>query len=388
MASIDRERLSNYSATQLQPLADSSCTASSILEICVVDVRVAKEVNMAEKGSVSLPSWQLAWLKRHESELMRRMSTRGIVDCLTAKDWIKPTMDVYQTIQSQMTIPNQRARLLLKFIRSSTSECFWDFITALAETGCVDLALSRDDEQAVVETFTDEELTAAFYLLWQEGRPASVVKVNKQLKELYRGSKRRALAGVAGSKPVSLDDIRVNICLLSADKLSALCGSPGQYEPLSVSRFRKEQVSSVVELEGIFEDEEDNRIQASGIAGSGKSTAFMEKAPHEWAKVILPRGRGRLWPHISLFFRGSLTNQNWWKAQDLVEIFGLARFNLTREEEGEVVRYIKSHSQQVLLVADALGRGQRCRRIASVGNLDGKVRRPSTYETDRSFAAL
>ena len=119
---------------------------------------------MAEKGSVSLPNWQLAWLKRHEPELMRRMATRGIVDRLTAQNWMKPTMDVYQTIQSQMTIPNQRARLLLKFIRSSSPECFWDVQGALAETGCVDLALSRDDERAVMETFTDEELTAAYYL--------------------------------------------------------------------------------------------------------------------------------------------------------------------------------------------------------------------------------
>ena len=202
-------------------------------------------------------------------------------------------------------------------------------------------------------TFTDEELTAAFYQLWQEGRPASVVKVNRQLKELYRGLKRRPLAGVAGSTPVSLDDIRVNICLLSADKLSALCGSPGQYEPLSVSHL-KEKASSVVDLQDVLENEEDDRIQTSGIAGSGKSTAFMEKAPHEWAKVHPPRGCRPFWPHIALFFKGSLTNKKWWKAQDLVEIFGLSRYNLTREEEGEVVRYIKSNSHQVLLVADAL----------------------------------
>ena len=91
-----------------------------------------------------------------------------------------------------------------------------------------------------------------------------------------------------------------------------------------------------------------------GIAGSGKSTAFMEKAPHEWAKVSPSSGHRPFWPHIALFFRGSLTNKNWWKAQDLVEIFGLSRYSLTREEEGEVVRFIKSHSQQVLLVADAL----------------------------------
>ena len=309
---------------------------------------------MAEKGSGSnLSNWQLAWLKRHETQLIARMATMEIVDILAEKRWVDQETDLYQRIEAQTTIPNERARLLLNYVRSSTAECFWELQTALAKTGCVDLALSRENERAIVETFTDDELTAAFYLVWQEGRPASVVKVNRQLKELYRGLKMRPLAGMAGSTPVSLDDIRVNICLLSADKLSVLCGSPGQYEPLSVSHL-KEKASSVVELQGILENEEDNRIQVSGIAGSGKSTAFMEKAPHEWAKVNLPRGHCPFWQHIALYFRGSLTNKKWWKAQDLAEIFGLARYNLTREEEGEVVRYIKSNSQQVLLVADAL----------------------------------
>ena len=163
----------------------------------------------------------------------------------------------------------------------------------------------------------------------------------------------------------------MNVCLLiiSADKLSALCGSPGQYEPLSDSHL-KDKASSVMDLQDVLENEEDDQIQTpSGIAGSGnfrthgflhegcalKSTAFMEKAPHEWAKGNPARGDHVFWPHIALFLRGSLTNKKWWKAQDLVEIFGLARsYSLAKEEEGEVVRFIKSHSQQVLLVADAL----------------------------------
>ena len=146
------------------------------------DIRVVQELKLAEKGSVStLPNWQLAWLKRHEPELIARMATiaMDIVDRLAEKQWIDPATDLYQRIEAQTTIANERARLLLNFVRSSTAECFWDLQVALGETGCVDLALSRHDERAVVETFTDEELTAAFYLLWQEGRPASVVKVNK-----------------------------------------------------------------------------------------------------------------------------------------------------------------------------------------------------------------
>ena len=308
---------------------------------------------MAEKGSVSLPNWQLAWLKRHEPELVRRMATMDIVDRLTQKRWMDPGTDLYQRIAAQTTIPNERARLLLQFVRSSTSECFWDVQIAFAETGCVDLAVSRDDERAVVETFTDEELTAAYYSEWREGRPAAVAEVNQQLKEQYRALQMRSLSEAVGSDSVTLDNIHVNICLLSANKLNALCGSPAQKEPFSISSL-KDKEASVIELKDVFQHDMHNRIQTSGIAGSGKSTAFMEKAPFEWAKVNPPRGRRPFWSHIALFFRGSLTNKKWWKAQDLVEIFGLARFSLTREEESEVVRYIKSHSQQVLLVADAL----------------------------------
>ena len=321
------------------------------IEACRKCARSKLEMEKERRGF--LPRWQLAWLKRHGPELMRRMATRGIVDHLTAKGWMSPAMDVYQTIHSQATIPNERARLLLKAIRSSTSECFWDFQTALGETGCGDLALSRDDERAVAETFTDEELTAAHYSLWQEGRTAAVAEVNKQLKEQYRALQMRSLTGSAGTDPVLLEEIRVNICLLSASKMAALCGSPGQKEPFAI-RNLKDNESSVVELEDVFKNDRHDRIQTSGIAGSGKSTAFMEKAPFEWAKVDSPRGHRPFWPHIALFFRGSLTNRKWWKAQDLVEIFGLARYSLTSEQECDVVRYIKSHSQQVLLVADAL----------------------------------
>ena len=90
---------------------------------------------MADKGSVSgLPRWQLAWLKRHETDLIARMATKEVVDHLVTKRWMNTAMDVYQTIELQTTIPNQRARLLLKFIRSSTDECFWSFQQALAKT--------------------------------------------------------------------------------------------------------------------------------------------------------------------------------------------------------------------------------------------------------------
>ena len=167
---------------------------------------------------------------------------------------------------------------------------------------CEDLSVTCKDERAVKRSFSPEEPTAAYYSELQEGRPSAVVEVNQQMKEQYRSLQMRSLTDAPGTDSVSLDEIRVssirvNICLLSASKMAALCGSPGQKKLFAINE------SSVVELEDVFENDMHNRIQASGIAGSGKSTAFMEKAPFEWAKVDLPHGRRLFWQHIALFSR-------------------------------------------------------------------------------------
>ena len=93
---------------------------------------------------------------------------------------------------------------------------------------------------------------------------------------------------------------------------------------------------SVVSYRWVWKE---HHLHGESIAWMGESQPALRPSP------ILAE-------HCSL--QGNLTNRSWWKAQDLVEIFGLAWYNLTREEESEVVRYIKSHSQQVLLVANAL----------------------------------
>ena len=94
----------------------------------------------------------------------------------------------------------------------------------------------------VAGSFSAEELTAAFYSGWEEGRPVSVVTVNKKLKERYRGLKMPSLNVEAGRMPVSLAEIHVNICLLSSDKLDALCGSPGQSQPFEAGQFEGQDV--------------------------------------------------------------------------------------------------------------------------------------------------
>ena len=245
----------------------------------------AKEVSVPLQGNDEdekpLQAWQMAWIRRHNDTLVERMSTMDIVDRLTEARRMETKVDVYQKIESQATIPNERARLLLGFVKKQSSACFWDFQKALlADSASSDLAIHRKDEQVVAGSFSSEELTAAFYSGWEEGRPVSVVTVNKKLKERYRALKMPSLDVEAGRKPVSLDEIRVNICLLSADKLDTLCGSPGQSQPFELDSL-KDKTSSVVNLEDLFSkravSEAADLLMAAGIAGSGKSTAFTLK---------------------------------------------------------------------------------------------------------------
>ena len=302
-----------------------------------------------------LQAWQMAWIRRHEDTLVERMSTMEIVDQLTEAGRMETKMDVYQKIESQTTIPNERARLLLGFVKKQSSACFWDFQSALAaDSASSDLVVARKDEHVVAGSFSADELAAAFYSGWEEGRPVSVVTVNKKLKERYRALKMPSLDVEAGRKPVSLAEIRVNICLLSADKLDALCGSPGQSQPFELDSL-KDKTSSVITLEDLFPkrplSEAADLLMAAGIAGSGKSTAFTLKAAFEWAQVDCD---DPFWDLFTLFFTGSLTNPSWWKAKDLVEVFGLGRYGLTEVEQKEVVAYMCDHSEEILLVADSL----------------------------------
>ena len=156
-----------------------------------------------EEGWGCLSRWHLAWFKRHEHDLIRRMATEEIVDNLMEKRWMDDGMDIYQKIDSQTTIPNERARLLLKFLKSQGAACFWDFQESLTKNGCADLAVGREKEQAQIKSFSSLELTEAFYAAWEEGHPASVVKVNKKLKKRYQDLRMRPLAGTVDSEPVS-----------------------------------------------------------------------------------------------------------------------------------------------------------------------------------------
>ena len=286
-----------------------------------------------------------------------------VVDRLITLHAIDPGMDVYQNIRAcHEEKRNERARLLLDYISSEAQTVFWKFQDALVCEACGDLATRRDDHDvgSVAESFSVLELPRSTTsvecsnsrAMRKKSRPASVELVIEKLKKRYRKRKMASLDGQASRK--SLDDLQVNICLLSAERLAALCGCGPQRQPFGIGSLRATECS-VVNLEDVFKEDENGEVPdmqvASGIAGSGKTLAFTKKAPFEWSKEDHERA---FWDNISLFFEGTLTDEDWWNAESLAEVFGLVSFGLTKEEEDEVVRYIRSHAEEVLLVADSL----------------------------------
>ena len=301
-----------------------------------------------------MEAWQRAWLNRHRRQLISRMSTMDIIDVLIEKGSIDTDQDAYQNIAAcHYQQRNERARLLLDFLlaRSNTQDHFWDFQAALSETGLGDLAVKREDEQRLAQTFdTDSRISSS------ENRelPASVVKVVDELKKRYRKFEVPSVHAADNCKPMSLDKLVVNISLLSADELDALCGCPAQKQPFSFGSL-KDKASSAIDLKDVFKKDENVlcvlRQLVSGGAGAGKSTAFVKKAPYEWAQE-----ESDFWEHLTLLFEGSLNDPDWWKANDLREVFRLQQpsFGLSEEEQDEVVKFICRHSEEVLLVADSM----------------------------------
>ena len=299
-----------------------------------------------------LAPWQEAWLIRHREELVRRIPTIEIIDRLIARQALDPGGDVYQNIRAcHEEKRNERARLLLDYIASQNAKVFWDFQDSLSLFHCGHLAVQREDEQIVSRNFSAKERSAVVRRK-KEQPPVSVFKVIEKLKKRYRKRKILSLDCQVGRK--SVQGLKPNICLLNTIKLETTSSYLGQRQPFRMSSLKENQ-PFVIDLEDLFIEDEHGEIPemqvASGIAGSGKTTAFTKKAPYEWSDEDRERP---FWKNISLFFEGTLTEIEWWEATTLAELFGLASFDLTKQEEDEVVRFIRSHAEEVLLVADSM----------------------------------
>ena len=313
-----------------------------------------------------LEPWQSAWLQRYRNDLILRMDTMPVMDLLITLGWMSPLQDDYQNIRAcHEEKRNERARLLLHFVDGQSSECFWGFQEALAKSGCKDLAAKRGDEPELVKEYSCRAQTTRMHegSACRTDLPATVdrfspavVKLREKMTEDYSELEIPSLSGSACSEPVALDELHVNICLLSAAQLDTLCGSPGQKQPFGVASL-KDKSPSVIELENVFErsaaGRPNRRLLTTGVAGAGKTFAFMLKAAFEWSKTTHDLNCS-FWGHADLFFKGTLTNRNLWQAKTLKELFRLSHFGLSDVEQDEALQYICANSHKVVFVADAM----------------------------------
>ena len=304
----------------------------------------------------------LKWLQLNRQRLLDGMQNvvPTILDYLVEKEHIDPLGDVYQEIVLDTTVPLQKARKLLDWLSSQPPAVFWAFQHAIRQerlqTEAIHrLAVSEIEMRELMELA--EDMSPAEKLSLMGGR--SVLKACNELQKYYVARDQLLMsAGLAKGKVMVMDKIQVNICLLPPEEAKTALENPlfsshqdqERHEYL-FSKFPQRQLS-LLGLDGVFKAKQEgerspHKVVASGGAGCGKSVCFTRKAPYEWAF-------GRLWQHFALLFCLELRDKSVWKAKTLSELLKLAELGLSAVEQEEVVQFITSHPDQVVIVCDGL----------------------------------
>ena len=305
-------------------------------------------------------AWQQLWLDKQREAMVKRLQGHimEIVDRLVQEGNMNPSLDeAYQLIASQHTVPVEKVRCLLDFLRRKPPEAFDHFQSALFEFGCDDLAASYSDARDSPDGSSDslsafERLSLSF--------PESVERARKLLKASYlkAAEKVHVLEGISRSREGSskdLDDIFVNIGLVSSDDVEKLCsewtGKDGGVEEVLANALVARQVGLCDLWQAREEGEkEPDSVIALGTAGSGKTLAFTMKATYEWCG-------GRFWEQMALLRTIRCRDKSVWSAGTVSELFKLRRIGLSTAEEKEVEGFITEHPAQVALVCDGLDEG-------------------------------
>ena len=268
-----------------------------------------------------------------------------------------PSLDeAYQVIVSQHTVPVQKARCLIDFLRRKPPETFDHFQSALDELGCGELSASKKDVkklEAELSSLPEFERLSTFF-------PASVERTRNLLKTSYvkAAESVHVLEGLSRSVEGSLkelEEIFVNIGLVSSDDVKKLCsewtGKDGGVEAVLANALEARQVS-LCDLWRARQgsEKEPDKILALGTAGSGKTLAFTIKATYEWCG-------GRFWEQMALLRTIRCRDKSVWRAGTVSELFRLRELGLSISEEKEVEAFITEHPGQVVLVCDGLDEG-------------------------------
>ena len=321
-----------------------------------------------EKSCSSTPDlWMREWLQLSHQSLLDSMQNAvpTILDYLVEKGKIDTLRsEVYQEIMLDTTVPLQRARKLLAWLATQPSDVFWSFQHAIRQdrlkTEAVHrLAVSDKEMRDLMERVKNMSLPERLALDLMSCR--GVLKAREQLRKTYRSRDELLMsAGLEKGKTMTMDKILVNICLLSSEEAKAFekpSFSSHQDRERCEYLFSKvlQGQPSFLSLEEVFKakqqgEKDPNKVMASGGAGCGKSVCFTCKAPFDWAN-------GELWQQFELLFCLELRDKSVWQAKTLADLLKLAQLNLNAKEEEEVVEFITSHSDKVVIVCDGLDEG-------------------------------
>ena len=167
--------------------------------------------------------------------------------------------------------------------------------------------------------------------------------------------------GLAKGKTMPIDNVLVNVCLLSAEEVKKAfkCEEPAAFSIQQRSQYLFSKIlndqRSLLTLEDVFKakqkgESDPDKVVAAGGAGCGESVCFTRKAPYEWAC-------GRLWKQFALFFCLELRDKSMWQAKTLEDLLKLAKLHLSIKEQDEVVQFVTNHPDQVVIICDGLDEG-------------------------------
>ena len=310
--------------------------------------------------------WMLWWLQLHRQSLLDAMQNVVpiILDYLVDKGKFDPLRsEVYQEIMLDTTAPLQKARKLLDWLATQPPAVFWSFQHAIRQdrlqTEAVHgLTVSDKEMRELRERVNDMSLPEKLNLM----SCRSVLKAREELQKFYRSRDMLLMnAGLSKGKTMALDEILVNVYLLSSEEVKKAFEEPSfsSRQDQERSQYLFSQVlqsrSPSLSLEEIFKTENDgekdpDKVVATGGAGCGKSVCFTCKAPYEWA-------HGRLWKQFALLFCLKLRDKSVWQAKTLAELLKLTELDLSPNEQKEMHQFITNHPDKVVIVCDGLDEG-------------------------------
>ena len=309
--------------------------------------------------------WMLRWLQLYRKRLLDGMQNVVpiILDYLVDKGKIDPLRDVYQEIMLDTTTNVQKVRKLLDWLATQPPAVFWSFQHAIRQdrlqTEAVHgLAVSDKEMRELRERVNDMSLPEKLNLM----SCRSVLKAREELQKFYRSRDKLLMsAGLAKGKTMPMDKILVNVCLLSSEEVKEAFENPSFSSCLDQERSEYllsklvQNRSQSLDLEDVFKAKDDdqddpNKVVATGGAGCGKSVCFTRKVPYEWAC-------GKLWKQFALLFCLELRDKNVWKVKTLADLLGLAELHLSAREQDEIVQFITNHPDKVAIVCDGLDEG-------------------------------